>query len=88
MISRAEVKKLVDDVFEEEALLLGGLAAVHELDDDFVWGFIKNLDLIRDNALRALDNRQPTSLDGSPPRAPDLKPHPAIEDFLLKLRRS
>ena len=88
MISEAEVKRLIDDVFEEEALLLGGLVAVHGLDDDFVWRYIKNLDVIRDNALGALDDSEPISVDVNPVRGPDLKPHPAIEDFLLKLRRS
>ena len=88
MLSKGEVKQLIDDLFEEEALLLGGLAAVHGLDDDFIWRFIKNLDVIRDNALRSLDDRNPTRTEVSPTVGLNLKPHPAIEDFLLKLRRS
>lgn len=88
MISKTEVKQLIDNIFEEEALLLGGLVAVHGLDDDFVWRFIKNLDLIRDNALRSLDDRKSASVEATPTTGLDLTPHPAIEDFLLKLRRS
>ena len=88
MIDRREVVELINALFEEEALLLGGLIAVHELDDDFVWRFIKNLDVIRDNALRSLEDRKSTSDEATPTTGLDLTPHPAIEDFLLKLRRS
>ena len=88
MIDRREVIELINALFEEEALLLGGLVAVHELDDDFVWRFIKSLDVIRDNTLRSLDDRKSTSDEATSTTGLDLTPHPAIEDFLLKLRRS
>ena len=88
MIDRREVVELINALFEEAALLLGGLVAVHELEDDFVWRFVKNLDVIRDNALRSLDDRKSTSDEATPTTGLDLTPHPAIEDFLLKLRRS
>lgn len=88
MISRAEVRDLIDDLFEEEALVIGGLVAVHEMDDDLVWRLVKNLDVIRGKVLRRLDDKAPGDGDGAPPRRPNLKPHPAIEDFLLSLRRA
>jgi hypothetical protein len=79
---------MIDDIFEEEALIIGGLVAVHEMDDDLVWRLIRNLDVIRGNALRRIDD-EPT-LDETVPqqRRPNVKPHPAIEDFLLSLRRA
>jgi len=86
MISKAEAKELVNDLFEEEALVLGGIVAVHRLDDDIVWRLVKNLDVIRTKALRRIEDRD-EGREGRPD-APDLRPHPAIEDFLLKLRRA
>jgi len=87
MISKAEVKDLIRDLFEEEALVLGGLVAVHKVEDDVVWRLVKNIDVIRRKVLRRLDDQGPDDEGGGPPRRPNLKPHPAIEDFLLSLRR-
>ncbi len=87
MIRKAEVRRLVDDLFEEEALVLGGLVAVHNLDDDLVWRLIKNLDVIRSKTLRRLEDETPDNIDNVSGKHPNLCPHPAIEDFLLKLRR-
>lgn len=88
MMSKAEARGMIDDIFEEEALVIGGLVAVHEMDDDLVWRLMRNLDVIRGSALRRIDD-EPT-LDATEPqdRRPNVKPHPAIEDFLLSLRRA
>lgn len=89
MISKAEAKELILDLFEEEALVIGGLAAVHKIEDDVVWRLIKNIDVIRRKVLRRLEDKEPEEEDGGgAPRRPNLKPHPAIEDFLLSLRRA
>jgi hypothetical protein len=86
MITKAEARGLIADLFEEVALVLGGLVAVHEIEDDLVWRLVKNLDMIRGKVLRRLEDK--ASPDGArPPQRSDLKPHPAIEDFLLSLRR-
>lgn len=88
MISRAEAKELINDLFEEEVLVIGGLVAVHELDDDLVWRLVKNLEVIRRKVLRRLEDKAPADGDEPQARRPNLKPHPAIEDFLLSLRRA
>lgn len=86
-MTRSEARRLVLEVFEESVLMLGGLVAVHAVDDDFVWSLVKGLDAVCSKALRNVDHR-----DANESTAPDaesrLRPHPAIEDFLLKLRRS
>ena len=87
MISKAEVKELILDLFEEEALVIGGLVAVHKIEDDVVWRLVKNFDSIRRKYLRRLEDKDPDDDGGGPPKRPNLKPHPAIEDFLLSLRR-
>ena len=88
MISKAEAMALIDDLFEEEALVIGGLVAVHEMDDDLVWRLIKNLDVIRRKVIHRLEDKAPADGNAPPARRPNLKPHPAIEDFLLSLGRA
>ena len=88
MAGKGEVRELIDELFEQEALAIGGLVAVHEMDDDLVWRLMNNLDVIRGKILRRLEDMAPTADDGPPPRVPNLKPHPAVEDFLLSLRRA
>ena len=85
MISKADAKALINDLFEEEALVIGGLVAVYEVDDDLVWRLIKNLDVIRGKILRRLEDQAPADV---PLRRPNLKPHPAIEEFLRSLRET
>ncbi|MCL5884376.1 MAG: hypothetical protein M1377_03350 [Deltaproteobacteria bacterium] len=87
MITKAEAKELINDLFEEEALLIGGLAAVHKMEDDLVWRLVRNLDVIRQKVLRRLEDKASEEGEVGPPRRPNLKPHPAVEDFLLSLRR-
>ena len=87
MLSRAEVKGLINALFEEEALVIGGLVALHKVEDDVIWRLIKSLDSIRRKYLRRRDEEGPDDDGGGPPKRPNLKPHPAIEDFLLAIRR-
>ena len=88
MITKSEARDLINDLFEEEALVIGGLVAVHKVDDDLVWRLIKNIDLIRGKILRRLEDEASPDNTDRPYRRPNLKPHPAIEDFLLALRRA
>ena len=88
MTNKAELRQLINDLFEEEALVIGGIVAVHRLDDDLVWRLVKNLDVIRGRFLRRVDEREASDSDNGPVTRADLKPHPAIEDFLLNIRRT
>jgi hypothetical protein len=87
MLSRAEVKELINALFEEEALVIGGLVVLHKIEDDVIWRLIKSLDSIRRKYLRRLGEEGPGDDGGGPPKRPNLNPHPAIEDFLLAIRR-
>ena len=86
MIGKVEARSLIDDIFREEALVIGGLVANHGLDDDLVWRLVRNLEAIRGRILRRLDDELP--LDETVPERerPGVKPHPAISDFLCCLR--
>ncbi|GAB4240864.1 MAG: hypothetical protein OHK0028_19140 [Deltaproteobacteria bacterium] len=87
MMRKAEVKDLILDLCREQALVIGGLVAVHRVDDDVVWRLMKNLDLIRRRFLRRLEDTNPDDGGDTPPRRPNLAPHPAIEDYLAMLGR-
>ncbi len=84
MISKVEARDLVRDLFEEEALVIGGLVAVHDVGDEVVWKLMKSLDVIRCKILRRLDD---TDGEEEPARRAKLDPHPAIEEFLIHLQR-
>ncbi len=88
MISKTEARDLIADLFEEEALVIGGLVAVHAVDDDLIWRLVKSLDVIRGRILRRLEDEAPADRPESQLQKSNLKPHPAIEDFLLSLRRA
>jgi hypothetical protein len=81
-MSTMEVKEVLDDLFEQQALALGGLVALHDPEDDLVWQLVESMDVIRGRVLRQLRD------NGSGLRHPDkaaLRPHPAIQEFLSKL---
>ncbi len=88
MISHSDAKRLILDLFEEEALVIGGLVATHDIEDGLVWRLVKNLDVIRIKMLHRLEEENPAEDKANCANPPNLKPHPAIEDFLLKLRRA
>lgn len=88
MISTAEAREMIDDLFEEEALMIGGLAAVHWLDDDLVWRLVRSIDVIRGRILRRLEAEAPPEEDKLEFDSVSHKRHPAIEEFLLALKRA
>ncbi|MCG3205713.1 MAG: hypothetical protein KCHDKBKB_02436 [Elusimicrobia bacterium] len=87
MISRDEAKQIILESFEEQALVIGGLVAVHKVDDDLVWRLMKSFDVILGKAIKRL-HLEPSEQDKeATPGRVNAKPHPAIEEFLLKLER-
>ena len=85
MFTKEEARELLDELFEEETLLIGGMVAVHQVEDDFIWKLMKGLDQIRDRFLRRVEDLSDELLPTR--RQIKLAPHPAIEHFLLKLKR-
>jgi len=86
MFSKEEVRELLDELLEEEALLIGGSLAMYQVDDDFIWKLMKGLDQIRDRFIARIEDMpdDPSAAGGRI----NLTPHPAIEHFLLRLRRN
>ena len=82
---RTNPESLVRESLDDIALVIGGAAALHHIDDDLVWSVMKRLDRIRVRLLRDLkclapyDGFQSNSV--KPPRL-----HAAVEEFLVRNR--
>ena len=76
---------LIRDAFDDIALLVGSIAAIHSLDDDILWSLMKRLDRIRVRLLRNLqggasrESFEPEAM--RPPRT-----HAAVDEFLVRNR--
>ena len=86
MTRESDSRSVIDDLCEEEALVLGGLVAVHDVEDDFVWRLMRGLDTIRGKVLQRIERQGPSTGGRGEGFNPALRPHPAIEEFLRKLR--
>lgn len=80
-------RELINGIFEEEALAIGGLVAVHPVDDDLVWRLIRSLDSIRRRALRRTGGGDPGENGTGSGSRFDPAPHPAVEEFLRAIRK-
>ena len=76
-------RRLLRDLFREEVLLIGSLAATHEISDDFLWALCRNLDLIRIRFMRKL--KPAKGFDEDLRLQPKSKPHPAVQELLRKI---
>ena len=86
MIENEKVKRIILDMFREEALLLSGLFTVYEVQDDFIWRVMKNLEILFQNAIRQIDNHGQTADNPVQPRRTG-SPHPAVAEFLSELKK-
>lgn len=74
-MTREELNQIIDDLFETEALAIGGLVADHEIGDGATWRLMDELRLIRERVLDRLGEEKSTD-----------DTHPAVERFLDDLR--
>ena len=84
----SEILTLVDDLFEEEALAIGGLVELEGIPDQVVTRLFQCLSATREKTLRRIEGpaRRHATQVGRRPR--NGEPHPAIEEFLAKLGRN
>ena len=78
------VRKHLNDLFEELALLLGGIVAVHPVQNETVWAIVRGLDRLRHHAIDKIEAADVKPFDHVDEIGPE--PHPAIEQFLKNLR--
>jgi len=81
----AQHELLIRDAFDDIALLMGGVAALHNLDDDLLWTLMKRLDRIRVRLLRTLTGGVPRE-EFEPSTARPPRMHAAVDEFLARNR--
>lgn len=80
---RAAMAEETDRFFREIVLCLGGIFAVHEVDDAIIWQVTKSLDRIYQRTRARVLERDGTSENDVPQRR--VNPHPAVEDLLSRI---
>jgi len=81
----SDAENLVREAFNDIALVIGGVAVLHHLDDDLTWTLMKRLDRIRVRLLRDLKGvARLDSFEPSPAKPPRV--HAAVEEFLVRNR--
>src|SRR5688572_4084349 len=79
-------EKLVRHAFDDIALLIGGVATLHQLEDDLTWTLMKRLDRIRLRLLCDLKGRPIRNEDFQPDIATPPRVHAAVDEFLARNR--
>lgn len=76
---------LLREAFDDIALVIGGAAVLHRIDDDLTWTLLARIDRIRVRLLQELKGLPAKGLfeprNAWPPRV-----HPAVEAFLVRNR--
>jgi hypothetical protein len=83
-LTDVRTETLVREALNDVALVVGGAAILHCLDDDLVWSILKRMDRIRVRLMRELRNL-PVDPQAAATARP-LKVHPAVEEFLARNR--
>jgi hypothetical protein len=83
--TRKDAGTLLREAFDDIALVVGGAAVVHRIDDDLTWTLLARIDHIRVRLLQDLKGLPAKDLfeprNAWPPRV-----HPAVEAFLMRTR--
>ena len=83
--ANAGTESLVREAFNDIALVIGGVAVLHHLDDDLTWTLMKRLDRIRVRLLRDLKGLSHRG-DFEPAIAQPPRIHAAVDEFLVRNR--
>lgn len=80
-----QTETLVRSALDDIVVVVGGAAALHQLDDDLVWSVMKRLDRIRVRLLRDLKVQAPRN-EAEPTTPEPPRVHPAVDEFLIRNR--
>lgn len=84
-MNRETAEEVLIDAFEEVALVLGGIFAVHRVDGQVIWQAAKSLSVIYRKAREELRSAGSGGSRAHAERKPE--PHPAIVELLAQLHR-
>ena len=87
MIDKTQMYTVLADLFEDQARLVAALIDAHQPGDDLIWALMGGLDGLRAKALRRLDECFGGDNLVEFPGEEVMTPHPAIEEYLSKIRR-
>lgn len=73
------------EAFDDIAIVIGGAAVLHRIDDDLTWTLLARVDRIRVRLLQELQ-RLPAKDLFEPRNAWPPRVHPAVEAFLVRNR--
>ncbi len=85
-MKEVQPQRVVVDLLRESALVVGGLVALHEVEDEFIWQLMRSLHVIGRRSLRRLARRRPARRADPQTMQVPARPHPAVEEFLNRLR--
>ena len=86
-MNNQEVRSLLNDLFHDQALLIGGLQASDKMDENLIWILVQGMEDLRDESIKRIDQLTSSEYGREPMEEGGLCPHPAIEDFLAKIER-
>lgn len=84
-MEREEVRALLHELFEEAALVIGGLIATYKVEDEFIWRLMRHLDELR---RRMFDGLEAEGAETPAAGVKEPTPHPAVQHFLAQLDRA
>ena len=79
-------QQVIEERLRDLGLALGGLVVLNDVVDDFVRVLVRSLNAIRVRTLRRLDEEGGLG-DPGEPTVGTARPHPAIQQFLARVRR-
>jgi hypothetical protein len=86
VVTKAEVRGLIDELFEKEGLVIGGLVAVHQIDGELVWSLVRRRNVICGKVLRRAESKASVDRDDAPAPRTNLKLPTASEEFRTAVR--
>lgn len=84
--NNSQLYKFINSIFQDITLCLGGIFLLNQVNDELIWIIANSLEEIYEDSLNTLKvlNFDSRNKQG---KSKELKPHPAIEKFLVRLER-
>lgn len=82
----SQIYKLINSMFQDITLCLGGIFLLNQVDDELIRTIANSLEEIYEDSINTLKILNSDSAV-IPEKPKELKPHPAIEKFLIRLEK-